>query len=59
MANEPTTKPAIDKALLDILVCPVDHAKLTLEGDTLVCQTCKRRYPVVNGIPNMLVEEQK
>jgi uncharacterized protein YbaR (Trm112 family) len=43
--------------LLDLLVCPVDKAELRLEGTTLVCTTCQRRYPIENGIPNMLVED--
>ena len=43
--------------LLDILVCPVDHAKVHLEGDRLVCEKCGRAYPVRGGIPIMLVDE--
>jgi uncharacterized protein YbaR (Trm112 family) len=47
----------IDPALLEILVCPVDHAPVTDEGAHLVCGTCGRRYPVRDGIPVMLVSE--
>jgi uncharacterized protein YbaR (Trm112 family) len=47
----------IDKQLLDILVCPADHAALREEGDRLVCGRCRRRYPVRDGIPVMLIEE--
>lgn len=43
--------------LLDLLVCPVDKAVLREEGTHLVCSECERRYPVEDGIPNMLVEE--
>ncbi len=46
----------ISTDLLAILVCPIDHAPLTTEGQNLVCTKCARRYPVQNGIPNMVVE---
>ena len=45
--------------LLDLLVCPVDKAELRLDGAVLVCTSCQRRYPIENGIPNMLVEEDR
>ncbi len=48
---------AIDKELLEILACPVDKKPVNLEGDRLVCTECGRRYPVVDDIPVMLVEE--
>ena len=47
----------VDKELLEILACPVDHAPVREEGDRLVCGQCKRRYPVRDGIPVMLIEE--
>ncbi len=51
----------ISKELLDILVCPVSHAPLVLDGDTLVSTDpeTRRRYKVEDGIPNMLVEESE
>ena len=48
----------IDKELLEILACPLEHhAPVREEGDRLVCTECGRRYPVRDGIPVMLVEE--
>lgn len=47
----------MDPKLLEILVCPVDHAPVREEGDALVCGECRRRYPVRDGIPVMLVDE--
>jgi uncharacterized protein YbaR (Trm112 family) len=47
----------LPKDLLEILVCPVDHAKINLNGDRLVCEKCGRAYPVRDGIPIMLVDE--
>lgn len=54
MAEQETTVP---QELLDILVCPVDKAKVRLEGERLVCEQCGRAYPVRDGIPVMLEEE--
>ncbi|MEX1158329.1 MAG: Trm112 family protein [Thermomicrobiales bacterium] len=49
----------IRKELLDILACPVCKTAVRLEDQELVCDTCKRRYPVDDGIPIMLVEAAK
>ena len=38
------------------LVCPVCHAALQLEGETILCTGCGRRYPVVDDIPVLLAE---
>lgn len=56
--------------LLDILACPVCKGVLNLEADefaadgapdagevlagTLVCAPCNERYPITEGIPNLL-----
>ena len=52
---------SVSKELLEILVCPVSHAPLVLDGDTLVStdKETRRRYKVEDGIPNMLVEESE
>jgi len=47
----------LNRELLDVLVCPVDRGGLDLEDGHLVCRECGRRYPVVDGIPNMLVSQ--
>jgi uncharacterized protein YbaR (Trm112 family) len=46
----------ISEELLAIMVCPVDHAALQIDGAELVCTQCNMRFPVQNGIPNMVVE---
>jgi uncharacterized protein len=50
-------QPMVPQELLDILVCPVDKAKVHLKGDQLVCERCGRAYPIRDGIPIMLEEE--
>jgi uncharacterized protein YbaR (Trm112 family) len=47
----------IEPELLALLVCPVDHAELELQATSLVCSKCGRVYPIVDGIPNMVVVE--
>lgn len=49
----------IDPELRALLVCPADHGELTdvVEDSRLECTVCGRRYPVVDGIPVMLVDE--
>lgn len=48
--------------LLEILRCPAcvreKDGLLKLEHDTwLVCQDCRRKYPISDGIPVMLIDE--
>lgn len=50
----------ISQELLDILRCPLDPtrtARLEQDGDGLVCQRCRLRYPIKEGLPCMLVED--
>ena len=54
MTNKDETLP---QELLEILVCPVDKARVRQEGARLVCDQCGRAYPVRDGIPVMLVDE--
>jgi uncharacterized protein YbaR (Trm112 family) len=55
--------------LLDILCCPLDKEALELEvtetdGDEildgeLVCTECGERYPIEDGIPNLLPPDMR
>jgi len=50
----------ISKELLEILACPRCHSKIELrDPDKLRCPSCKVIYPIVDGIPVMLIEEAK
>lgn len=51
----------LDPELMAILVCPLSHAALVQEGETLVSTdpNTRRRYKIVDGIPNMLIEESE
>ncbi len=50
---------ALDKTLLDVLVCPKCKQKLELrdDEDALDCERCRLRFPIRNDIPVMLIEE--
>jgi uncharacterized protein len=54
----------LDPQLLEILACPSpDHAPLRPgtpadpEADVLTCTSCGRRFPVVDGVPVLLLDE--
>lgn len=50
----------ISNELLEILACPKCHTKVELkEPDGLRCPSCRVVYPIVDGIPVMLIEEGK
>lgn len=52
---------AIDPQLLSIMVCPESHAPLVEVDDWLVSTDAatRRRYPIRDGIPVMLIEESE
>jgi len=50
----------ISKELLEILRCPLDptrSARLDQQADGLICQRCRLKYPIKEGLPCLLVEE--
>jgi uncharacterized protein YbaR (Trm112 family) len=55
--SESVTKPVISPDLLALLVCPIDKQDVRLQGSELVCTSCGRHYPIEDGIPNMLVDD--
>lgn len=52
----------IDDQLLEILICPNCRGEVEYreDADEIVCVgECRYAYPVVDGIPHMLVEEAR
>ncbi|MER3456136.1 MAG: hypothetical protein C4303_05830 [candidate division GAL15 bacterium] len=47
----------LNPALVELLACPACHGRLRQEGERLVCGSCRRRYPIREGIPVLLLEE--
>jgi len=50
---------ALSKELLAILACPKcqGEVRLTEAGDALICNACRLRYRIEEGIPIMLIDE--
>lgn len=40
----------------EVLRCPACHGELTDAGEALTCVGCAASYPVVDGVPVLLVE---
>ncbi|SNZ05332.1 Uncharacterized conserved protein YbaR, Trm112 family [Natronoarchaeum philippinense] len=57
------------ESLLDIVCCPLDKEELELDVDdredgevlsgTLTCSECGERYPIEDGIPNLLPPDMR
>jgi uncharacterized protein YbaR (Trm112 family) len=43
--------------LLDLLRCPQCRGELVAEPQALVCNACRLRYKVQDGIPDLLVDD--
>ncbi len=50
---------AIDRELLEILRCPQckGEIRLTPNEDGFICEKCRLKYPVRDGIPVMLIDQ--
>lgn len=53
------SREVLNPELLEILVCPICKQKIELKDEELVCANCGRRYPIINGIPNLIPWEAK
>lgn len=49
----------ISQDLLAILRCPLNPSttRLVLEGNCLVCERCRLKFPIKDGFPVLVVEE--
>jgi len=52
-----TETPKLDEKLLEILACPVCKEPVKQVADKVVCEKCRKRYPIQDGIPIMLIDE--
>jgi len=52
---------AFDRRMLEALICPVTHGKLSYDADAqeLISKSAKLAFPIRNGIPVMLVDEAR
>jgi uncharacterized protein YbaR (Trm112 family) len=49
----------IDARMLRFLACPkcAERPPLELHGASLVCTACRWRYPIVDGLPRLMIDE--
>jgi uncharacterized protein YbaR (Trm112 family) len=55
---DPDQKEPVSDLLVEVLVCPKDQADLRLDEEELICVKCGTRYPIEDGIPNMLINRR-
>lgn len=53
--SDPT--PPLDPRLRALLVCPRCRGELADHALGLACPSCRRLYPVIDGVPRMAPEE--
>jgi uncharacterized protein YbaR (Trm112 family) len=56
MPAQPSPSVPFDPALLARLACPACLGSLALQPPRLVCAACGRAYPIVDGIPVLIVD---
>jgi uncharacterized protein YbaR (Trm112 family) len=49
-------KPVLDENVLRQLACPACAGDLRVDASHLRCIACERAYPVIDGIPVLIVE---
>ena len=47
----------IDEELRAILACPACKGDLIFEETRIICERCRKAYPIRDGIPVMLIDE--
>ena len=57
MAADSSLPCAFDPSVVDLLACPACLGDLRMEEARLVCKGCGRAYPVVDGVPALIVEQ--
>lgn len=50
---------SLDAALLELIVCPSCHATLSVAESELACTGCDLVYPIVDGIPVLLIDRAR
>jgi uncharacterized protein YbaR (Trm112 family) len=49
----------VEKKLLEILVCPECHSKVSEIDDEIACNSCPLAFPIRSGIPIMLLSDAR
>jgi hypothetical protein len=56
MAIRPTPLLPFDASVVGQLACPACHGDLRFENSSLICNACRRAYPIVDGIPVLIAD---
>jgi uncharacterized protein YbaR (Trm112 family) len=57
-ANSAAAASALQSWVVALLACPFDFGVVRLEDTELIRTRCGRRFPVLSGIPIMLVDQE-
>lgn len=47
----------VNKELLEVLACPKCKGHIELKDKFIICNGCKLAYPVIQDIPDMLIDD--
>ena len=51
----------LDKALLELVVCPITKSKLlyNMKSNELISEKAGLAFPIINGVPILIIEEAR
>ena len=47
------------KEIVDILICPICASDIEYKDDKVICNSCKKYFPIHDNKPIMLVKEAR
>ncbi len=56
MTKQPAAPVPFDPSVIGEIACPACHGDLRFENSGLICAACGRVYPIVDGIPVLIIE---
>ena len=56
MPAKPAPVPEFDASIVSQLACTACYGDLQLDQQRLLCTACSRAYPIVDGIPVLIVD---
>jgi len=56
MSPKPKPEFKFDASVVSLLACPACYGDLRLDSERLVCDACGRAYPIVDGIPVLILD---
>ena len=51
----------LDKALLELVVCPITKSKMlyNIKSNELISEKAGLAFPIINGVPILIIEEAR